>query len=503
MSAVRQTPAWMIAGAAAVLALVATWLHLRSGYAFPRPWPDEAHFLTPAITLARHGRLAVPELNAPDGIFWVPTGYYIAQVPLLLLRVDPLAAARLVSLVGVVTFAIGTATASVRAGVHRLVAFTAALAWLCMPRVVATANIARMEAVILGLTGLCLVLVARDRWPFAVAVSLLAPLVHPIGIVLPVAVLAAAMVRPGLGARSSDDVATTVAKTSENGAGRRGVRAWSRGEQVAVAAAVLLTVAQLVYFAANAEVAAAHLDFQINRKAGRPITVRWWQAALLLSAAAGGLAATLRWRRGSPPLVAMWIALAVVGGFALVDVVGREMWYEPLGRETAVLLLGLVAATAISRLDAAEVVRYSGAVLAVTVLVFTAGVALRNTLVGQWYGMAPDPGSRAEWHDFTAGAIAALQQLDAQDGPEQLVVIDPLSGFTPEVLTRRWARLRFVQPTPATPMDTLQADYVLSTPGVPFTTQALVEQWGAIPPALDLGSSTGSYRLHLTENPAP
>lgn len=501
MSALRVTPRWMTAGGAAVLALVAAWLHLRSGYAFPRPWPDEAHFLTPAITLARHGRLAVPELNAPDGIFWVPTGYYISQVPLLLLRVDPLAAARLVSVLGVVTFAVGAGLVSMRAGVHRLVAFTAVLAWLLMPRVVATANIARMEAVILGLIGVCLVLLARDRWPFAVAVSLLAPLVHPIGVILPVAVAAASIVRPGIAARSSDALATTVAKRSHRRASG-GLRTWSRGEQVAVGVAVALTVAQLVYFAAHADVAAAHLDFQINRKAGRPITVRWWQAVLLVAAAAGGLTATMRWRRGSPALVAMWVALAVAGGFAIVDIVGREMWYEPLGRETAVLLLGLVAATAISRLEAAEIVRYAGAVLAVSALVFTAGVALRNTLAGQWYGMSPDPGSRAEWHDFTAAATAALQQLDAQEGPEQLVVVDPLSGFTPEVLTRRWSRLRFVQPTPATPMDTLQADYVLSTPGVPFTTQSLVEQWGAIPPVIDVGSTTGSYRLHLTANPA-
>ena len=501
MSTTITTPRWMIAAGAAVLALVATWLHLRAGYAFPRPWPDEAHFLTPAITLARHGRLAVPELNAPQGIFWVPTGYYIAQAPLLALRADPLAAARLISLAGVVTFAAGAGVAALRAGVHRTVVFTAVLAWLWMPRVVAIANIARMEGLVLGLIGLGLLLVAHDRWPYAVGVSLLAPLVHPIGIVLPIAVLAAAIVRPGVAARCSDVFAGMAAKTSDQPAGR-GLRTWSRSEQVAVCIAVLLTVAQIVYFVAHADAAAAHLDFQINRKAGRPITVRWWQAALVLCAAAGGLAATFRWRRGEPPLVAMWIALATVGGFAIVDVVGREMWYEPLGRETGVLLLGLVAVAAISRIDASEIVRYAGAVLAVAALVFTGGVALRNTLVGEWYGMNPDPGSRAEWHDFTAAATSALQQLDAQSGPEQVVVIDPLSGFTPEVLTRRWTRLRFVQPTPATPMDTLQADYVLSTPGVPFTTQSLVEQWGAIPPVIDVGSATGSYRLHLTQNPA-
>lgn len=501
---------WAVAAAAVALGLVATWLHLRAGYVFPRPWPDEGHFLTPALTLARSGRLSVPELNAPDGIFWVPTGYYVAQVPLLLLRVDALAGARLLSLIGVLTFGIGVGATAVRAGVNRAVVFFAVLAWLCMPRVVAIANIARMEGLVLGAAGLCLWLVARDRWPSAVAISLLGPLIHPIGVVLPVAVLGAAVVRPGVGARSSGDLARGRAKSPDQRGGRRGARHaargwssdWSRGEKIFVAMAVLLVVIQVVYFLAHAEVAADHLRFQLTRKAGRPITLRWWQWGLLLGAAAGGLAATVRWRRGGPVLTATWIALALVGGFALVDVVGREMWYEPLGRETAALLSILVAAVALSRLDAPEAARYGGAVVATLALVFVAGAALRNTLVEDWYGMTPAAATRAEWRSFTAQATLELQRLDAAATQPQLVVIDPLSGFAPEVFARRWRSLQFVQPTPATPMNTLAADYVLATPGVPFTTEALVGQWGAVTPEVDVRSPNGTFALQLIPNPA-
>jgi hypothetical protein len=467
-----------------VLALVATWLHLRAGYVFPRPWPDEAHFLTPAMALARDGRLAVPELNAGQGLFWMPSGYYVAQLPLLLVRVDALAGARLLSLVGVVTFAVCAGLTAVRAGVTRTVAFTAVLAWLCMPRVVAIANIARMEGVVLGLAGACLALVARDRWPWAVVVSLLGPLVHPVGIVLPVAVIGAAAVRPGIARRSDGPT-----------------RRWSRAEMIALAAVVVLTLAQLAYFAVHADVAADHLRFQITRKAGRPITVRWWQLALLLSAAAGGLAATLRWRRSAPALVALWVAMALAGGFVLIDVVGREMWYEHLGRETAVLLLGLAAAAALTRTTVAVTVAYAAAVVTTLALVFASGVALRNTLVDGWYGMTPAAGTRAEWRAFTASATAELSRLDSAATQEQLVVVDPLSGFAQEVFARDWQRLRFVQPTPATPMDTLQADYVLTTPGVPFTTDALVEQWGALEPVVDVASPSGTFRMQLIANP--
>ena len=474
----------IVPAGALLLIVVATWLHIRAGYVFPRPWPDEAHFVTPAITLARSGRLAVPELNAPDGIFWMPTGYYVAQVPLLLLRVDPLAGARLLSLVGVLTFGIATGAAALRAGANRVVVGLAVLTWLCLPRVVAIANIARMEGLVLGVAGVCVWLVARDRWLYAVAVSLLAPLIHPVGIIVAVAVCAAAIVRPGLGARRDEG------------------RGWSPAEKVAVAVAALLVVAQFAYFLAHAGVASDHLRFQFTRKAGRAITVQWWQWALLLAAAGGGAAATARWRRGGAALTAMWVALALAGGFVLVDVVGREMWYEPLGRETALLLLGLAAAAALRRTAAPEVIRYSAAVLASLALVFAGGLALRNTLVEGWYGMQPAAATRSEWRQFVDQAIGELQRLDAAAQQPQVVVIDPLSGFAQEVFSRPWARLEFVQPTPATPMDTLRADYVLATPGVPFTTEPLVQQWGTVAPQVDIGSSGGAFRMQLIANPA-
>ena len=467
---------WWSVGALAILTLLAALLHLRAGYTFPRPWPDEAHFITPALTLLREGRLAVPELNAPGGIFWMPTGYYVAQLPLLVLRIDPLVAGRLLSLIGVVVFTWGVFLAATRAGVHAAVAFGALLVWLCMPRVVAIGNIARMEGVILGIVGLCLWLTSSGRWPLAVSVSLLAPLVHPVGVVVPVAVAVAALVD------------------------QRG-RRWTHGEWIVLAVAVGVWVAQVAYLLAHAGVAADHLRFQFTRKAGRPITLQWWQWALLAITAVSGAVATWRWRRSGRALAAVETMLALAGAFVLVDVVGREMWYEHLGRETAVLLAGLVAIAALSRVPTAAQRWSSLSAAFAVVLVLVAGLAVRGTLAGGWYGMRAVAGSTAEWHAFTQRAMTELRRIDEAAPPATVVVVDPLSGFGHEVVGHPWRNLRFVQPTPATPMNTTSADYVLATPGVPFTTEALVTQWGTQSPTVELRSDQGTFGLQLYANP--
>ena len=471
---------WQVVVGGGVLVLVAVALHLNAGYTYPRPWPDESHFVTPAITLVRQGRLAVPELNAPSGIFWVPTGYYLTQVPALLLRIDPLAAARWLSLAGVLLFAGGTVAAARRAGVHAAVALAAVLAWSWMPRVVALGNIGRMEGVVLGIAGACLWLAARDRLPLALALALLAPLVHPVDTIVAVAVVAAVVVRGGR-------------------------RRWTWVEKAALAAVAVLWAVEVAYFLRHAQVAGDHLRFQFTRKAGRPIVWRWWQVVQLTITAVAGVVATWRWRRGAAAMTGVWIALALAGGFVLVDVVGREMWYEALGRETVILLAGLAGLAALTRNRRYEALgeRLQGglAVGLTLVLLIAGGIAVRGALTGGWYGMRPNAASNAEWRAFRQLAVAELQQFDGAVQEQAVVVIDPLSGFGQEVTGRSFAHLQFVQPTPATPLDTLTADYVLATPGVPFVTKSLVEQWGPVEPALEVTSGAGAFTLQLFANP--
>jgi hypothetical protein len=461
----------------AVLGLLALWLHRRSGYAFPRPWPDESHFITPALSLAFQGRLAVPELNAPDGLFWMPHGYYVAQAPLLWLGADPLWGARLLSAAGMVGFATSLAAVAARAGVHRLLALLGAAVWLAQPLVVISSNIARMEGPVLGVGGAALWLVAAGRWPLAMSVALLAPLLHPVGLVVPVAV--------GL-----------------SGLLRAERRPWTATERWILAAVGVVWAVQVAYFVAHWTVAAEHLRFQITRKADRAIEVATAQGWWLSGIAVAGVVATVRWRRAEAPLVAAWAALALSGAMLLLEIVGREMWYEVLGRDTTRALVAVAAAVAVARIPPINRAGVAGVAAASLVLVGVMVGGLQATRTTEWFGMGQMAGTRAEWRSFTAAALHRLVILDADGGPSATVVVDPLSGFGQEVFARRWERLTFVQPTPVTPTDTRAADYVLATPGAPFVTQALIEQWGTQPPALSVPSAQGTFTLDLYRNPA-
>ena len=458
------------------LLIVAVVWHRVAGYSFPRPWPDESHFIAPAWALAHAGRLSVPELNAPSGIFWMPTGYYLLQLPLLLGRLDPLGAARLLSAVGVGGFAAAVAAVGRRAGVHPAWAAGGALVWLCMPRTVAMGNIARMEGPILGLTGLALWLVSRDRWPAAVAVAWVTPLIHPIGLVVAVALTVTAIVRGHVGS-------------------------WSPWERLLLLAVAVAWGLELWYFVLHADVAEAHLRFQLGRKAGRPIEFAGWQYGLLAATAAAGLAATIRWWHASSQLQAVWAAIAVAGGFVLVDVVGREMWYWGMGRETVAFLLLMAFAVAVARLRPVAVGAPTVVIVGAIVLGLGAGVAARQTMLDGWFNMRPSLASTQEWRSFVQQSLTELNRLDDEPGPPATVVVDPLSGFGQELYARQWQRLRFVQPTPATPLDATDAKYVLATPGAPFVTASLIEQWGQIAPVVDLRSSAGAFGLQLYANP--
>ncbi|MPZ73434.1 MAG: hypothetical protein GEU74_09410 [Nitriliruptorales bacterium] len=468
------------------LAAIGAVLHVWAGYTAPRPWPDESHFIAPALALIRGDGLSVPELNAPGGIFWMPTGYYVAQVPLLKVGLDPLAAARLLSLSGVVIFAVAVAVTAARAGVPHPVAFGACALWLCLPRVVAIANIARMEGLILALAGGALWLTARDRWRLALACAWVAPLLHPVGLAVAVTVSGAAVVRTGL-------------------------PPWRPADRIVLGAVAALWVVQVLYFVANAEAAAAHLGFQFTRKAQRAISLQWWHWALLGVTGAAGLAATVRWRRGTPTSRSIWTLLALSGAFVLIDVLGREMWYEFLGRETAFLLAALagVAAARHESVGYGTRNRNPAAAAGMSILMFLAvvglavgtGVAVRQTLTSQWYGMRGAWSSHQEWRAFAGSAVGELQQLDRAGGPRETIVVDPLSGFGQEVFARPWQRLSFVQPTPATPLAPGSGDYILATPGAPFATRGLVSLWGSPPPAVEVRSSNGRYLMQLFRRP--
>jgi len=112
---------------------------------FPYPWNDEARFFLPAWWLSTNGSLSPAVLNAPQGIFWVPDGFYIWLAAILSIfgRIVEVArvACELTVTLGVALFAIAfrriTGSPWIGAAVTTV---------LLTPPTIFAANMIRMEA---------------------------------------------------------------------------------------------------------------------------------------------------------------------------------------------------------------------------------------------------------------------------------------------------------------------------------------------------------------------
>ncbi|MDQ3710426.1 MAG: hypothetical protein M3387_14195 [Actinomycetota bacterium] len=447
----------LVAGAAA-----AALLHWWAEFSFPLAWVDEAHFLAPARSLITRGTLAAPQIGAAQGIFWLPDGYSVLVAPLA----GSVTAVRALSLVAAVAFATGLVLAVDRAGVVWVAA--AAAAWLVAPRVVLMSNVARMEAPVLALAGVALLFIGGRRWVAALAVAALAPLVHPVGVVVLAAVAAcAAWFRHG----------------------HRGRWDWFLLGGVGVAWA-----AEAAWFAWHADLVSQHLAFQLQRKAGRPPSLPWTRALLLALAVGGGLEAARRRREASAGAPVAATCLLMAAGFVVVTAVGNELWYEVLGGATAGLLLaaGAVLLLPLGRL------RTGGAALAGVAGGALAAAGIVATLTTPLYGMNPGIGRTGEWQRFTAEAVVALDRLDRQLDAPATVVVHRLSGIGPWLYDRQWRHLRVVQPTPVTPVPAAGTDYALATLDQrPFTRAVVEAELPAGEPVAALRSDQGSFELRV------
>ncbi|MDQ3932691.1 MAG: hypothetical protein M3252_07640, partial [Actinomycetota bacterium] len=318
----------------ALAAVAAVALHVVAFDRFPTPWVDEAHFLVPALRLARHGTLAVPELNAPEGLFWVPDGYYTVLAAAFALLPDTLAVARATSLL----FTLGTLTAFTviarRLGVPPLAGAVTAAAWVLAPHVVIAGNNARMEALVIFIAAAAVALLACGQGAAAVATAALAPVVHPAGLVV-VAVL--------VGAAAAGRVSLRP----------HGVFAW-----LVVGLVTAVVALEAIHLATHWGLVVDDLAFQLARKRNNNPVLFDLERAPFLLPAAGGLV-PLWFRRirlgGRAPVLAALVGLAL--GFGAVQGGGQEMWYGVYAEPTALALLTIAALGALALGYASKVSR--------------------------------------------------------------------------------------------------------------------------------------------------
>lgn len=301
----RSRPGRRLAGVLlAIAASAAVALHVFAFDRFPTPWVDEAHFLVPALRLARHGSLAVPELNAPEGLFWVPDGYYAVLAGVFALLPDTLAVARATSLL----FTLGTFTAFAviarRLDVPPFAGAVVAAAWVLAPHVVIAGNNARMEALVVFIASAAVALLACGRGVAAVATAALAPVVHPAGLVVVAVVVGAAVV------------------------GRVSLRPRGAASWLAVGLAAAAIALEASHLATHWGLVVDDVAFQFARKRNNNPVLFDLERAPFLLPAVGGLVLlwSARVRLGaSAPVLATLVGLAL--GFGVVQGAGQEMWY--------------------------------------------------------------------------------------------------------------------------------------------------------------------------------
>jgi hypothetical protein len=235
---------------------------------FPLPNEDDASFFFPAWSLAVHGTLRVPLLNAPDGIFWVPDGFYLWLALFLRAFAPTVEVARTVCQLTTAAAAVLLVVAYARICGSRGYALLCGLL-LVSPGVIFAADMVRMESLMLLLLATGLLLHSYERRLAAAAVFCLAMVVHP------ALLLGATLYALGI-------FCAEVAIPLHNNRPRKAVQ-----EQiltiVIVSAAVAAIVLESVYVLHHLPTFHQHMAYQIARKANRsPVKTLLTKRGLLL-----------------------------------------------------------------------------------------------------------------------------------------------------------------------------------------------------------------------------
>jgi len=160
---------------------ITVWVHLAAGFTFPVPWPDEAVFVQQAASFQQHNSLFSPNLSNSRHILWMPPGYMVVLGMLFKIFGSSLFVARFFSLLLIIASLVLLVWLLREHPARFHFLFLTGLFFLNRFFIV-TANIARMEPLlILGLV-VAIVLFYNRKSVTALTVLLALPLVHPNGL---------------------------------------------------------------------------------------------------------------------------------------------------------------------------------------------------------------------------------------------------------------------------------------------------------------------------------
>lgn len=466
--------------------LGATILHFLGAYHFPTPWDDEAYFLIPAIHFSKNLTLVAPELNAPRGLFWMPHGYPIFIGVLFSILSPSLATARLVSFLLIVTFSICLYVSFRKLDIAPLFSAVAIAVWLISPPVVAIANIARMESLVLAIVGFSLVLIVYQRWLLGVALSSLALLVHPLGIILFLCFLIVAFVfRKNLHIGS-----------------QRNHYFW-----LGVIAGILIVwSAEALYFYFNLDLAVKHLYYNVGNQ---PNKLFWSKINLItwifcLTCVIGALICwKLKNRNNSDKLAPLSLLFMLGANFTFYTIIRAEMWYEIYGN-LAFLLVAIAAIGMIYQVysRSSRFKKFLAASLvSILFLVPNGWRFLKYSRIG-WNGMSIGNANIKEWNDFLNQVKSQLKNLDNSVDQPTLVKMDAYNSISLFILQENWHNLKFVTPTEVTPIDkNANISYMIFSLDKPtWRSQLVLERLPKTGKIIEIYSRNNNFHLVIFRN---
>jgi hypothetical protein len=277
---------------------------------FPFANEDDVSFFIPAWNLAVFGDLRPIALNAPDGIYWVPHGFYLWIAVFLRLFGTTKGVAAAVCAISTAAAVVLLLLGLVRVASSRSFAALCAVI-LVSPATIFAADTIRMESLILLLYAAAVWLHTQSRHILALAVLALSLLVHP--------ALSISVVLYGLSWLA-------LAKFRRSSPASAPTRSIALSDVIVISLVLLAFAAEMRLIFGHLELFRAHMAFQAQRKASRTV------ADIMLH------------RRGFL-LIAESLVFVTLGVGALDANVGRRFLRElaPIG----LMALGLQAYAAI------------------------------------------------------------------------------------------------------------------------------------------------------------
>lgn len=355
---INKQPSFALATGLLLLAAVA--MNASFGIGFPVPWVDESYFLWQALSFAHGNTMLTPELIPDRPVMWMQPGYVLLTGSFFKFVDFSLRHAREFTL----AFYLAAMALYARAVCRErgIVAWVFSAVIFVIPSSIASSNVARMEAMVLALATGTLLATLGGRFVLALALTLLAGLIHFNGLYFFLVIaLALVLDRRELAARA------------------RETRWWETG---LLLLALGLIGAYIAFVMKNLEAFRIDMAFQFARKLERKPFYLDPRAVAVLALAVAVLGWMLRRGRRRDSLVACFALVAV-----LVFANGQEMWYQVF-RNVGIGTLLMLLVVDLAR----PALRASAAVVALVGLVALAGgagfVGMRPVIGGDYLAPA-------------------------------------------------------------------------------------------------------------------